>query len=102
MPESALRPLFESYTGQQLASITELPSSGSHRRYFRLTGGNLSLIGVLGTSVEENRAFVTMSRHFSSKGLPVPAVLASSEDGYAYIQQDLGDKMLFELVSQGR
>ena len=102
MPASALKPLFESFTGQKLESSVELPVSGSHRRYFRLTGGNLSLIGVLGTSLEENRAFISMSRHFGSKGLPVPAVLATSDDGYAYIQQDLGSKMLFDLVSQGR
>jgi len=102
MPVSALKPLFEAYTGQQLDSSSELPVSGSHRRYFRLAGGNLSLIGVLGTSLEENRAFISMSRHFGSKGLPVPAVLAVSEDGFAYLQQDLGSKMLFDMVSQGR
>ncbi|MBR4809627.1 MAG: phosphotransferase [Bacteroidales bacterium] len=102
MPESELRPLFESYTGQHLENVEELPTSGSHRRYFRLSGGNISLIGVLGTSREENLAFINLSRHFGSKGLPVPSVLAASEDCSAYIQQDLGDKMLFDLVSQGR
>ena len=102
MPESALKPLFESYTGQRLAESAELPSSGSHRRYFRLTGGNLSLIGVLGTDREENLAFINLSRHFRSKGIRVPAVFAVSEDGFAYIQEDLGDKMLFDMVSQGR
>ena len=102
MPQTALQPLFESYTGQQLSLVQELPSSGSHRRYFRLNGGNVTLIGVIGTSVEENRAFITLSKHFREKGLHVPAVLAVSEDGLAYIQEDLGDKMLFDLVSQGR
>ena len=102
MPENILRPLFESYTGRQLADIQELASSGSHRRYFRLTGGNLSLIGVIGTSLEENRCFVTMARHFREKGLHVPAVFAQSPDGLAYIQEDLGSGNLFEMVSQGR
>ena len=102
MPENQLKPLFESYTGRKLAECSELPSSGSHRRYFRLTGGNLSLIGVLGTDREENSAFINLSRHFHSKGLRVPSVFAVSQDGLSYIQEDLGDKMLFDMVSQGR
>ena len=80
-----LKPLFESYTGQQLAQVQELPSSGSHRRYFRLSGGNVTLIGVIGTSLEENRAFITISRHFREKGLHVPTVLAVSEDNFCYL-----------------
>ena len=102
MPEKELRPLFETYTGQVLADIQELPSSGSNRRYFRLKGGNLSLIGVLGNNLEENRAFVWLSRHFREKGLRVPAVLSVSEDGLSYLQEDLGEKVLFNMVSEGR
>ena len=102
MPEKELRPLFETYTGQILADIQELPSSGSNRRYFRLKGGNLSLIGVLGNNLEENRAFVWLSRHFREKGLRVPAVLSVSEDGLSYLQEDLGEKVLFNMVSEGR
>ena len=102
MPENLLRPLFESYTGQNLSEILELPSSGSNRRYFRLKGGNLSLIGVLGTNLDENNAFIYLSRHFREKGLPVPGVLAVSEDGLCYLQQDLGEKGLFDLVREGR
>ena len=102
MPENSLKPLFEQHTGQQLASMEELPSSGSHRRYFRLTGGNLSIMGVLGTNLDENRAFISFSNHFRSKGIRVPAVLAVSEDGYSYIQEDLGSDVLFNLVARGR
>jgi len=102
MPEDTLRPLFESYTGQALVQAEAFPSSGSHRRYFRLKGSSLSLVGVVGTSREENEAFITFSRHFKSKGLNVPEVLAVSEDGYAYIQEDLGNDMLFDQVAHGR
>ena len=72
MAEDILQNLFESYTGQTLSGKTELPTSGSHRRYFRLKGGNISIIGVLGTSEAENRAFVALSRHFKEKGIRVP------------------------------
>ncbi len=102
MAENVLEKLFAEYTGQRLAEQIELPTSGSHRRYFRLKGGNISVVGVLGTSLEENRAFVALSRHFKEKGLNVPTVLAVSPDGMSYIQEDLGEKMLFDLISQGR
>ena len=102
MPEELLKPLFEQYTGQQLAELLELPSSGSNRRYFRLKGGNLSLIGVLGNNLEENRAFIYLSKHFRDKGLHVPSVLAVSQDELCYLQEDLGDKILFNLVTEGR
>jgi len=102
MSAEILRPLFESYTGQQLTQITELPASGSNRRYFRLQGGNISLIGAIGTNLQENHSFIYLAKHFREKGLRVPAVLAVSEDGSAYIQEDLGDQILFGMVAQGR
>ena len=88
MSNDILQELFESYSGRKLSLKTELPTSGSHRRYFRLTGGNISIIGVLGTDLDENRAFITLSRHFKEKGINVPTVLAVSEDGMSYIQED--------------
>lgn len=97
-----LRNLFESYTGQKVSDTEELNSSGSNRRYFRLKGGNISIIGVIGTSREENNAFIRLSAHFLSKGIKVPKVLAVSEDGMRYIQEDLGDDQLYKVVSQGR
>ena len=102
MAESILKPLFESYTGTALTENTELPASGSNRRYFRLKGGNISLIGAIGTNLQENHSFIYLARHFREKGLRVPAVLAVSEDGQAYIQEDLGDQVLFGMVAQGR
>ena len=102
MAEDILQTLFESYTGQKLAEKNELSTSGSNRRYFRLKGGNISVIGVVGTSFEENRAFITLSQHFKGKGLHVPTVLSVSEDGMSYIQEDLGDQILYQMVSQGR
>ena len=102
MAADQLQTLFEQYTGQPLSERTEMNSSGSNRRYFRLKGGNVSVVGVIGTSFEENRAFIELSRHFKDKGLHVPTVFAVSEDGMAYIQEDLGDKVLYNLVAQGR
>lgn len=97
-----LQNLFFSYTGKQAESVNELTSSGSNRRYFRLVSGSISIIGVVGTNAEENKAFIEIDRHFLTKGIKVPKVLAVSEDMMAYIQEDLGDDQLYKLVAHGR
>lgn len=95
--------LYRNVTGINATTIDELPSSGSNRRYFRLSAPNASsLIGVLGTAAAENRAFIYMARHFASKGLPVPEVITVSDDGMAYLQTDLGDTLLFKEIEKGR
>ncbi len=96
-----LQELYRKYTGTQPERLTELPASGSNRRYFRLTGAK-SIIGVYGSSVEENRAFVYMGGHFRGKGLPVPEVFGVSDDQRCYIQEDLGDTLLFRAIEKGR
>ena len=96
-----LQEIYQSYTGSKPETITELPASGSNRRYFRMTGSK-KIIGVYGTSKEENRAFVYMAKHFRKKGLPVPEIYAVSEDELYYIQEDLGDTLLFKAIEKGR
>ena len=96
-----LKNLYNQYTGYNAEGITELPSSGSNRRYFRLNGKKV-LIGVSGTSKEENEAFIYMSEHFRQKGLPVPEVYSVSDDRSMYLQEDLGDTLLFDAIEKGR
>lgn len=81
-----------------------ITGSGSNRIYMRLTDdeGN-TLIGVYGSCVAENKAFVEMSRHFASKALPVPRVIgALSTDGHFYLQEDLGTRALYDAIAEGR
>ena len=85
-----LEALFEGFSGSAPSSCVPLAASGSNRKYYRLTGEGLSVVGVIGTDPDENRAFMALSRHFRDKGLNVPEVLASSADSMAYIQTDLG------------
>lgn len=96
-----IKNLYRTYTGHEAEEVTELPSSGSNRRYFRLHGPQ-TLIGVSGTSIEENRAFIYMANHFRQKGLPVPEVYAQSDDQSFYLQEDLGDTLLFDAIEKGR
>lgn len=101
MMVDTLKELYTQYTGQKPTDIQEFPTSGSNRRYFRLLGSP-TLIGVCGESLEENRAFICMARHFREKGLPVPQVLAVSENQLFYLQEDLGNTLLFQLIEHGR
>ena len=95
--------LYHSATGHQPAQRQAITGSGSNRQYFRLTDSEgATLIGVVGTSKEENHAFIYLSRHFREKDLPVPEVVAVSDDELRYLQQDLGGRSLFDAIRQGR
>ncbi len=74
-----------------------LKQQGSNRIYTRETDENgRSVIRVVGTNLDENRAFIYMARHFHALGLPVPELYQVSEDEMSYTQQDLGDTILFD------
>jgi Predicted P-loop-containing kinase len=97
----SLESLFEQYTGSAPVSSVALTGSASHRRYYRLTGADgRTLIGVEGTDPDENRAFLTIDRHFAAKGIKVPQVVAV--DGLCYLQEDLGSTVLYDALAAGR
>ncbi len=95
-----LSSLFYSKTGLLPESVVGLSVSGSHRKYYRLISGKVSLIGVVGVDRAENATFLYMSDHFAKKGLNVPKILAVSEDGMVYLQEDLGTRVLFEMFEE--
>ena len=98
-----LSELYFEWCGSKPFDIQKMPGAGSNRQYYRLidTQGN-TVIGVVGTSLEENTAFVYLARHFRKRKLPVPEILAVSEDGMRYLQQDLGNTALFDVLKEGR
>ena len=102
MGTNTLSDLFAARFGAVPDSVVPLPVSGSHRQYFRLSGGGTGAIGVIGTDRRENSAFCTMAGHFRSKGINVPEIYGISGDGMCYLQEDLGDVSLFDYVSRGR
>ena len=101
MNQKTLEKLYSDHVGSAPTAVEELPSSGSNRRYFRLFGEQ-NLIGVIGTCREENDAFIYMSGHFLDKSINVPAVIAVSNDHMCYLQEDLGDTLLFNAIEKGR
>lgn len=98
-----LTELYASWRGRQPARVERLPQSGSNRDYFRLYDDNGgTVIGVVGTSREENHAFIYLSRHFAERQLPVPRVIAATADESRYLQTDLGCRSLFDALAEGR
>jgi len=77
---------------------TLLPLSGSARKYYRMNGAGGVVIGCIGTNHAENKAFLTIDASFRAHGLAAPEVFGVSPDGMAYLQEDLGDGQLFELL----
>ena len=102
MENNILSDLFNLRFGTVPETVSLLPASGSRRKYFRLTGGGLSAIGVMGTDPQENTAFCTMAGHFRAKGINVPEIYGTSDDMMYYLQEDLGKISLFDYVSEGR
>ena len=100
----SLSQLFFEATGKRAVEQNALTASGSNRRYYRLVSedGQTSLIGVQGTSRDENHAFIYMAEHFLKQGLSVPRVVAVSDDEMCYLQEDLGNTLLFDYIAEGR
>ena len=95
--------LYTSWAGTQPASWQTLKGAGSNRTYVRMTGtDSSSVIGVIGTSAEENAAFCYIDRHFDEQGINVPHLLAVDDEGMRYLQSDLGSESLYDALRQGR
>ncbi len=95
--------LYRAWSGREPAGTERLAGAGSNRAYYRMTDDEgRSVIGCIGTSRDENHAFVYLARHFEKRQLPVPRVLAVSDDELRYLQQDLGATSLFDAIRGGR
>jgi len=96
--------LYQGLTGKEPQSIVPLAGAGSNRQYFRVWGDDkqVTVIAVIGTNTEENEAFIDLAQRFKEGNLPVPAVLAVSEDRMVYLQEDCGDVSLYAFLAQHR
>lgn len=90
--------LYRKFAGCEPSSCTLLPLSGSARKYYRMTSDGLTAIAVTGTNIKENNAFLTIDAQMRAHGINAPEVYGVSPDGMAYIQEDLGDGQLFEIL----
>jgi len=93
--------LFRQWSGKEPSQIDVLPLSGSDRRYFRLYGErNQTVIGTYGLNVQENETFFYFTQHFRDKKLNVPELYAVSDDRNFYLQEDLGDTSLLNILEE--
>ncbi len=98
-----IKQLFARTYGVWPLEVTAITGAGSNRLYYRLKHPDgTSVIGVKGTSREENHAFIYLARHFAEKRLPVPSIIAVSGDEMCYLQQDLGAVSLYDVLRSGR
>ena len=95
--------LYTEWVGAEPAGVEKLPVQGSNRAYYRLTDADgMSVVGCVGTSRDENHAFIYLARHFAKRRIPVPKLLAVSGDELRYLQEDLGKQSLFDAIRGGR
>lgn len=95
--------LYRQWSGAEPSKVVKMEGAGSNRAYYRLFGKDgKSVVGVVGTSRDEDHAFIYLSRHFTRRKLPVPRVLAASDDELRYLQTDLGSTSLFDALKGGR
>lgn len=94
--------IFEKQTGFRPEKIEALPRSGSYREYYRMRNKDHSAIGVYNTDRKENEAFLTFTRHFYHKNLPVPEIYETDLENNVYLLEDLGDTTLFTYLSELR
>lgn len=93
-----LEELYWKWAGKAPENVDLLPLSGSARKYYRMSGDGRAAIGCIGTNPAENKAFLTIDAQFCRQGLGAPEVYGVSPDGMTYIQEDLGNDQLFELL----
>lgn len=96
----AISDLFLERFGEPPERVSNLSADGSNRRLRRLHGSDgFSVVGVFGPDHDENRAFVSFSRSFRSIALPTPEIYAYDAERGLYLEEDLGDTTLFDLVT---
>lgn len=99
-----LEKLFEQHFHAPAERVQQVQGElgGSGRKIIRLSAKGRSAIGILYGVRGENVAFLEFSRHFRKHGLPVPEIYGEDLDHDAYLEQDLGDISLFDLLRNNR
>jgi aminoglycoside/choline kinase family phosphotransferase len=97
-----LQKLFRDTFNKEVQHVSALEESGSNRKYYRMQHDDFSAIGVYNEDERENKAFLTLSRHFSDKNICVPTVFNESLSRNIYLISDLGNQTLYRLLCERR
>lgn len=99
METDSVKLIAERVFGKSIIAATQLPASGSSRRYFRLKfSDNTSVLAAYNSEVRENEAFIHFARHFKEQNLPVPEILHVENDQKLYFINDLGESTLYDFI----
>jgi UPF0042 nucleotide-binding protein len=79
-------------------SIEALPASGGGRQYFRVYTNDKPLIAAVANLLGESETFFSFTNTFNELKLPVPKIIAISNDHLVYLQEDLGTICLLDKV----
>ncbi|MPQ46279.1 phosphotransferase [Marinifilum sp. N1E240] len=96
--KNALIRLYENWADDKVIDTEDLPQSGSYREYIRIIGEKRTVLGAYNADKKENHAFVSFSKHFASKKLPVPEIYHQDDEQNIYLLQDLGKTTLFDYI----
>lgn len=97
---SVLEKLFEDHFETKPESITALPVSGSDRRYYRIKAGEITAIGTYNSNSAENNSYFYFTDLFHKHEINVPEVYKVGKERRYYLQQDLGNTSLFDLLME--
>lgn len=91
---------FESYFGEKSTHFTTLAQSGSARVNFLAQNKNGDYIITYNENTLENESFFYFSEVFSELKLNSPKIFLISEDRKLYIQENVGNTTLSEIISK--
>ena len=98
--EQNLKNLFEGWSKEKPKNIIPLAQSGSYRKYFRIIGAEKACIGVFNSDKKENKAFISLTKHFLKKRLNVQSLYAQNLKEDIYLLEDLGDTSLYSIAGK--
>ena len=97
--QTDIEDFFRTWKSEGAIEIDTLRQSGSNRQYLRVRHEGRGYIATYNPqNIAENNAFIEFTRHFQSKQLPVPEILHNDLEKTMYLQTDLGDVSLFEIM----
>lgn len=93
----------ENQYGKEAAkSLQSIGNGGSPRQYFRFISDDKTLVLSESKNVAENETFFYFTQHFSKIIPNLPEIKIISEDKTLYVQKDLGNVSLLNLLESNR
>lgn len=93
-----LSKLFEEIFSEIPKEINSITGGVSDRKIYRLISDNHTSIGIYNKKIKENIAFIEFTKTFRKHNLNVPEIYIKSSDSKFYLEEDLGNKSLFNVI----